>query len=94
MTAQVFPFRPGIRTDLHFGACPHCGKTDGYLNIGPDHWFVCDKHRTSWFAGSNLFPGWEDDTPAIALNRAKVASYRVVQPIYPDASTAGGATWA
>jgi hypothetical protein len=44
--------------DGHFGLCPTCHQSDGYLNIGRGHWFRCDTHRVYWFAGSNLFaPG-------------------------------------
>ena len=40
------------RVDNHFGGCPTCHKTDGFLNIGRDHWFVCHHHRTKWCVGS------------------------------------------
>jgi hypothetical protein len=45
----------------YFGGCPACGKTDGYVNVGCDHWFVCDEHSTKWYAGSNLFSCWEEE---------------------------------
>jgi hypothetical protein len=48
--------------DTYFGACPVCGRHDGYLNIGRNHWFVCHAHRTKWNIGSNLFSSWEHQT--------------------------------
>lgn len=44
------------------GVCPECGKNDGYLNIGRDHWFYCRKHRVKWCIGSNLFSSWRRET--------------------------------
>jgi hypothetical protein len=46
------------RVDNCFGGCPTCHETDGFLNIGRDHWFVCHRHRVKWHVGSNLFSGW------------------------------------
>jgi hypothetical protein len=48
----------------YFGLCPTCHKTDGYLNVGRSHWFVCDEHRTKWCAGANLFSSWREETEA------------------------------
>jgi len=48
--------------DDRFGICPHCGKTDGYVNVGRGHWFFCIEHRVKWYAGSNLFSSWHDET--------------------------------
>ncbi len=69
MSAQILPFpapserdRDVVVTTTHpFGGCPGCGNTDGYLNVGPDHWFFCHRHKTKWRAGSNLFSGWRDE---------------------------------
>ena len=49
-----------ITTDEYFGGCPECGKNDGYLNVGKDHVFICDEHKTAWCAGANLFSSWQD----------------------------------
>ena len=35
------------RVDNNFGGCPTCHKTDGFLNIGRDHWFVCHRQCTA-----------------------------------------------
>ena len=51
-----------LNFDDHFGTCPDCGKTDGYINIGRSHWFYCAEHKTRWIAGSNLFSSWLEET--------------------------------
>jgi hypothetical protein len=65
----------------YFGGCPSCHKTDGYVNIGRVHWFVCDAHRTRWSAGSNLFSCWRDETEEIwQKNHERFGPYREVEP--------------
>ena len=76
-----------ITTDAYFGGCPECGDTSGYLNIGREHWFVCDKHKTKWCIGENLFSGWRDETEAEwERNSDKLAGYNKVDPVSPDLS--------
>jgi len=36
--------------------------TDGYLNCGNAHWFICKRHKTKWLAGENLFSSAMDET--------------------------------
>jgi hypothetical protein len=48
--------------DYHFGVCPVCHKTNGYLNAGRSHRFYCEEHRKSWCVGSNLFSSWRFET--------------------------------
>ena len=50
--------------DDYLGLCPHCHKTNGFINIGPSHWVFCEKHRTKWCVGSNLFSSWKSQTEA------------------------------
>jgi hypothetical protein len=50
--------------DDSFGLCPICHRTDGYANAGKSHRFYCLEHRTSWYAGSNLFSSWREETEA------------------------------
>lgn len=65
----------------YFGDCPRCGRNDGYLNDGREHWFVCYRHRLKWYAGSNLFSSWRTETPAeVMRQQAQLASYREVRP--------------
>jgi len=51
-----------LRSEDAFGTCPTCNKTDGYINVGRGHWFVCHEHRVKWFVGSNLFDSWKCET--------------------------------
>ncbi len=60
---NVLPF-PDIQLSNHCGACPQCGKSDGYVNLGIEHWFICRDHKTKWLAGTNLFDGWMNQTVA------------------------------
>ena len=53
-----------VTEDNYFGVCPACGRTDGCLNIGRVHWFVCHQHKKKWSVGSNLFSSWRDQTEA------------------------------
>ena len=67
----------------HFGGCPRCGQSDGCMNIGQDHWFVCDAHKRKWCVGSNLFSYWREESDAIWKENAdKLAGYVDVRPRY------------
>ena len=90
MSAQVIFFPapsqcgPAVITENYFGGCPCCGNADGYLNDGPDHWFICHRHKTKWRAGSNLFSGWRDENDEMWLhNRFRLAEYMTVEPLMP-----------
>jgi hypothetical protein len=75
------PTIPPVTTDEYFGGCPTCGKTNGFVDFGADHWFVCDAHETRWYIGSNLFSSWRDNpTPETHLER--VTRYAVVEPVH------------
>lgn len=55
----------------------------GYLNVEGDHWFVCDVHRTKWFAGTNLFSSWRDEGEAQwEWNAKHLETYREVEPYF------------
>jgi hypothetical protein len=61
--------------------CPHCGTTDGYLNVGSEHWGVCDRDGTRWRIGADRYADWRGETPADwDLNRTYLQGYRVVEP--------------
>jgi hypothetical protein len=65
-----------------FGLCPHCGGSDGYLNVGAYHWFVCDQHMTRWQTKSHCLP-WEHETRVIwEANADKLETYTAVEPIH------------
>jgi hypothetical protein len=65
----------------HFGVCPTCRKTDGFLNVNNSHWFVCDEHKVCWLVGENLFSNWREESEADwKRNREKLEAYKVVEP--------------
>ena len=67
----------------YFGGCPQCGRTDGLMNVGCDHWFTCSEHRTRWYIGSNLFGGWKDESEEDwEWNRQKLGNYTEVKPVH------------
>ncbi len=78
---NVLPF-PDIQHSWHCGACPRCGKSDGYVNLGIEHWFICRDHKTKWLAGTNLFDGWMNQTVAQTQSaEILLRSYADVLPI-------------
>jgi hypothetical protein len=69
----------------YFGLCPKCRRTDGYLNVGRDHWFVCDAHRLRWYVGSNLFSCWRDEPDSLhAENKRMLETFAECEPIRPE----------
>ncbi len=59
--------------------------SDGYINLGRNHWFICDEHRTKWSIGSNLFSSWREETEEDwRRNEYKYAEYVQVKPVYPE----------
>lgn len=71
-----------INYDHYFGACPQCGETDGYVNVGRSHWFYCAKHMTCWFIGANLFSSWQNETEADWQAAAEMLeAYEEVEPV-------------
>jgi len=80
------PATPGDR----FGGCPTCGMTNGFVNDGADHWFVCDRHKTKWWVGSNLFSGWRDDTAADRFRAIDLLGrYRQVEAVHKEPEISG-----
>jgi hypothetical protein len=75
--------RANARADAaYFGGCPRCGSTDGYVNAGCGHWFVCNAHRVKWFVGSNLFSSVHDQTEADQRAVwAPVEDFATVEPV-------------
>ncbi len=74
---------PTDTTNYGFGVCPKCQKSDGYMNIGREHWGLCDEHKICWHIGSNLFSGWKDETEGDwESNSEKLASFTQVTPDY------------
>lgn len=70
--------------DPKFGRCPTCGRNDGYLNLGREHWFKCDEHGLKWWGGENLFSTWRDETSEIwKSNDELLGDYLEVEPLLP-----------
>jgi hypothetical protein len=76
-----------MSADGYFGLCPTCHKTDGYINVGRSHWFLCDEHKVKWLIGANLFSSWrhesEEDQRKIYYDRG-VDKYKEVEPFYSE----------
>ena len=74
------PVRSG---NNYFGDCPHCLMSDGYLNIGANHYNVCDVHRVFWSIGANLFSSWKEETEADwQRNKELLGQYSEVKPFH------------
>ena len=71
--------------DCYFGVYPVCGYTDGYINNGAEHWFVCDVDLTKWYIGTNLFSDWKDETE-LEQRRSKrlLSGYVQVESVRPE----------
>lgn len=80
VATNIVPF-PDIRHAWHCGGCPVCGKNDGYLNVGAEHWFICIHHKTKWMIGENLFDSWMNQTVAQHLSAEQILrAYQEVSP--------------
>jgi hypothetical protein len=69
----------------YFGLCPHCRNADGLLNVGSDHWYFCDVHKTKWYVGSKLF-SWRDQTEDEQRQHYEAkgfGEYEEVKPVFP-----------
>jgi hypothetical protein len=67
----------------HFGGCPKCGRTGVYVDIGSDHYNVCEEHRVYWYVGSNLFSSWREGTEEEwEENQRTLADWTNVSPIH------------
>lgn len=77
--------RTTVTTDEYFGGCPHCGQTDGYLNVGKSHYFTCKTHRVYWGIGSGLFSSCQYESQAKWKKNAQMLEqFTEVEPIYPE----------
>jgi hypothetical protein len=72
-----------VRADSapRIGVCPYCHQVDGYYNYGPNHYFVCFKHKVKWFASYDLFSTWRKETTDDWINnRLRFEGYEAVVP--------------
>ena len=82
--AKVIEFPVVTDSGGYWGVCPKCYGSDGNLDIGPDHWFHCRKHKLKWSIGSNLFSAWVTEDESIwAANAQFLAGYKQVNPHFP-----------
>ena len=66
-----------------FGGCPECGGQDGYVNEGPNHWFVCLRHKVRWWLAHGVFNSWRYETEAEwKRNSELLLEYKQVEPIF------------
>jgi hypothetical protein len=75
----------------YFGLCPICKNTDGYINIGRGHWYLCKEHKVRWFVGENLFSSWRDETEEeqrAIYDELDFGSFPEVEPFTPRAEWA------
>ena len=82
-----------MENDGYFGLCPVCHKTDGYINIGRSHWFLCEEHKTKWWIGANLFSSWKYETreeQRANYDRLGFGSFQAVEPFRPANAGAPG----
>jgi hypothetical protein len=71
--------------DDYFRNCPECGKNDGFINYGRDHYFLCHEHKTIWWIGSNLFSMWQEEDEGIwEDNRRRYGDYLDVTSVFKD----------
>src|ERR1035437_4279819 len=80
---QVCGAGPCNAVNHNFGVCPICHRTSDYLNVGNDHWFVCNEHKTKWAVGANLFSSCMDETPEqqrAEQEKIGFATYEKVEP--------------
>ena len=72
------------------GDCPRCGRNDGYLNVYKSHWFICKRHKMKWYAGYDLFPGWQNETEEDWKRNVRILSqYQEVRAKYRRPRTPG-----
>ena len=72
------------------GDCPKCGRNNGFLNVYKAHWFICRRHLVKWYAGYDLFPGWQNETEEDWKRNLRILLlYREVRAKYRKVRTAG-----
>ena len=52
----------GLGEPNHDGDCPRCGGGWVCLNVGRNHWAICERDQVCWSLGSNLFSSWRYET--------------------------------
>jgi hypothetical protein len=70
----VAVFEPPLIVTDYFGGCPVCGKNDGHLNVGRNHYVYCAAHRKRSCYGSNLFSGWRHEDESVWERNRRILS--------------------
>lgn len=61
-----------------WGNC-ECGSIGNVLNIKKTHWAYCEKCKTVWYIGSNLFSSWLYENETIwSENEKFLKGYRII----------------
>ncbi len=69
----------------HEGACPVCGRSDGFINIRKQQWGGCRRHKVRWLIGLNVYSGWMHQNEADWQKNADMLSgWREVKPVFPQ----------
>lgn len=69
--------------ESYFGSCPECGKAAYFINVGRNHYMVCDTDKVYWCIGSNLMSGWRQENEEIwRANAEHLSGYREVEAAY------------
>ena len=73
-----------ITTYERYGGCPRCGLCHRILSVGADYWAMCWSHQVKWYAGFDIFPGWQHESVEEWLdNSGWLSNFELVMPIYP-----------
>jgi hypothetical protein len=79
--------------DSHFGVCPTCGSEGSYVNIGRQHYFLCETHKVFWHVGANLFSSWKEETEEDwQRNRELLSGFTEIDEYHPELVATGAAT--
>lgn len=83
MTATVIPFRRRYTPPKFDLGCPKCGANGGVLNLGPEHWAICETHKIKWHLGTDLpFLSWQHENEQVWYrNAVKLQGYQRVEPM-------------
>ena len=64
-----------------YGLCPQCLASDGYLNVGAYHFFVCDLHMVRWQTTAHVLDWEHEDRAKWEANADKLEAYKEVEPV-------------
>lgn len=72
------------------GNCPDCHLASKMLNVGRDHYGVCDQHKVFWHIGSDVYSEWRQESESVwQRNDATLRSYTQVAPWKAPANVFG-----